>query len=88
LELTPDIDIVLMDIMMPVMDGYETMRAIREVDRWRALPIIAATGKASAGERQRCLDAGANDYIPKPVEALELLKAFRPWLPSREQVNP
>ena len=65
LERTPDIDIVLMDIMMPVMDGYETMRAIRAIDRFATLPIIAVTGKVVPGERQRCLDAGANDYVPE-----------------------
>ena len=54
---------------MPVMDGYETIRAIRQIDRFKALPIIAVTGKATAGERQRCIDAGANDYVPKPVDS-------------------
>ena len=82
LERIPDIDIVLMDIMMPVMDGYETIRAIRAIDRFKSLPIIAVTGKAGAGERQRCIDAGANDYIPKPVESVELLEALKPWLPT------
>jgi CheY-like chemotaxis protein len=82
LDRTREIDIVLMDIMMPVMDGYETIRAIRAIDRFKDLPIIAVTGKATAGERQRCLDAGANDYIPKPVDTTELLAALRPWLPS------
>ncbi len=78
----PDIDIVLMDIMMPVMDGYETIRAIRAIDRFKSLPIIAVTGKVAAGERQRCIDAGANDYVPKPVDTAELLAALRPWLPA------
>ena len=73
LERTPDIDIVLMDIMMPVMDGYDTIRAIRRIDRFEVLPIVAVTGKAAAGERQRCIDAGADDYIPKPVDTGELL---------------
>jgi CheY-like chemotaxis protein len=82
LEATPDVAIVLMDIMMPVMDGYDTMRAIRKIERFKDLPIIAVTGKASAGERERCLDAGANDYIPKPVDSGELLLALRPWLPT------
>ena len=75
----PDIDIVLMDIMMPVMDGYETIRVIRAMDRFKSLPIIAVTGKAGAGERQRCIDAGANDYIPKPVESAKLFAALAPW---------
>jgi CheY-like chemotaxis protein len=82
LEGMPDIDIVLMDIMMPVMDGYDTMRAIRRIDHLKDVPIIAVTGKASPGERERCLDAGANDYIPKPVDSSELLTALRPWLPK------
>jgi CheY-like chemotaxis protein/signal transduction histidine kinase/HAMP domain-containing protein len=82
LERTSDIDIVLMDIMMPGMDGYDTMRAIREIDRLKDVPIIAVTGKASPGERERCLDAGANDYIPKPVDAADLLIALEPWLPT------
>jgi signal transduction histidine kinase/DNA-binding response OmpR family regulator len=82
LELTPDIDIVLMDIMMPVMDGYETIRSIRAIDNFTALPIVAVTGKVMAGERQRCIEAGANDYVPKPVDTAELLAALRPWLPA------
>ncbi len=82
LERAPDIDIVLMDIMMPVMDGYETMRAIRAIEQFEALPIIAVTGKVMAGERQRCIDAGASDYVPKPVDTAELLAALRPWLPT------
>ena len=78
----PGIDIVLMDIMMPVMDGYATIRAIRDLDHLKALPIIAVTGKAIPGERQRCIDAGANDFVPKPVNTTELLAALRPWLPA------
>jgi signal transduction histidine kinase/DNA-binding response OmpR family regulator/HAMP domain-containing protein len=87
LEQTPDVDIVLMDIMMPVMDGYETMRAIRTIQRFEELPIIAVTGKVTPGERQRCLDAGASDYVPKPVDTAELLTALKPWLPSRLTVS-
>jgi signal transduction histidine kinase/HAMP domain-containing protein len=81
LEAQPDIDIVLMDIMMPVMDGYATMRAIRAIEQFASLPIIAVTGKVVMGERQRCLDAGANDYVRKPVETAELIVALTPWLP-------
>jgi len=81
LELTADIDLVLMDIMMPGMDGYAAMRAIRAIDRFRALPILAVTGKVVAGERDRCITAGANDYVPKPVDTIELLAAIGPWLP-------
>ena len=75
-----DIDIVLMDIMMPVMDGYETIRAIRSIDHLKSLPIIAVTGKVVHGERKRCMDAGANDYVPKPVDTSELLGVVGPWL--------
>ena len=82
LERLPAMDIVLMDILMPVMDGYDTIRAIRAIDRFKALPIVAFTAKATAGERQRCVDAGANDYVPKPADAAELLAALRPWLPT------
>jgi CheY-like chemotaxis protein len=85
LEGSPDIDVVLMDIMMPAMDGYETMRAIRAIDRLNAVPIIALTGKVMPGERERCIDAGANDYIPKPVDSAELVAALRPWLPTTAQ---
>jgi len=80
LERTPDIDIVLMDIMMPVMDGYDTIRAIRRISRFEMLPIVAVTGKAADGERRRCLEAGANDYIPKPVDSASLLTSLIPWL--------
>ena len=73
LERDPDIDVVLMDIMMPVMDGYDTMRAIRAHRTVQNLPIIAVTGKVMAGERQRCIDAGADDYVPKPIDTAELL---------------
>jgi CheY-like chemotaxis protein len=78
----PDVDIILMDIMMPAMDGYATIRAIRKLERGKELPIIAVTGKVMAGERQRCLDAGANDYVPKPVDTGELVAAISPWLPT------
>ncbi|MGA3146500.1 MAG: ATP-binding protein [Acidimicrobiales bacterium] len=80
LDQVPDIDIVLMDIMMPGMDGYATMRAIREIDQFASLPIVAVTGKAVAGERQRCVDAGANGYVPKPVNSSELIAVISPWL--------
>ena len=78
----PDVDIVLMDIMMPGMDGYATIRAVRKLERCFDLPIIAVTGKVMVGERQRCLDAGANDYVPKPVDTGELVAAISPWLPT------
>jgi CheY-like chemotaxis protein len=82
LERAPDIDLVLMDIMMPGMDGYAAIRAIRALDPFKSLPIIAVTGKVVSGERQRCTDAGANDYVPKPVDTAELLAAIQPWLPA------
>jgi signal transduction histidine kinase/ActR/RegA family two-component response regulator len=77
----PDISMVLMDIMMPEMDGYETMAAIRAYPAWAGLPMIAVTGKAEASERDRCLSAGASDYIPKPVDTAELLEALHQWFP-------
>jgi CheY-like chemotaxis protein len=77
-----DVDIVLMDIMMPVMNGYETMTAIRSRPRFAALPIIAVTGKVVGGERERCIAGGASDYIPKPVDTAELLAALTLWLPA------
>ena len=83
-----DVDIVLMDIMMPLMDGYATIRAIRDIKRFASMPIVAVTGKVVAGERQRCLDAGANDYVPKPVNTLELFAVLEPWLPVDGQVSP
>jgi signal transduction histidine kinase/HAMP domain-containing protein/ActR/RegA family two-component response regulator len=82
LEDTSDVDLVLMDIMMPGMDGYTTIRAIREFEQFARLPIIAVTGKVVAGERERCMDAGANDYVPKPVNTSELISAIGPWLPA------
>jgi len=82
LERNADINIVLMDIMMPVMDGYTAIRKIRAHEQFQAIPIIAVTGKVVAGERERCLDAGANDYVPKPVNTAELLNAIGPWLPD------
>ncbi len=80
LEGTPDVSIVLMDIMMPEMDGYQTMQAIREEAKWRRLPIIALTAKAMKGDREKCLQAGASDYLAKPVNTEQLLAALRMWL--------
>jgi CheY-like chemotaxis protein len=77
---TPDISMVLMDIMMPDMDGYETMREIRSEARFRTLPILALTAKAMKGDREKCLDAGASDYIAKPVNTDQLLSLMRVWL--------
>ncbi len=80
LESTPDLAIVLMDIMMPEMDGYETMQAMRENSEFRRLPIIALTAKAMKGDREKCLEAGASDYLAKPVNTEQLLSALRMWL--------
>jgi HAMP domain-containing protein/CheY-like chemotaxis protein/signal transduction histidine kinase len=77
---TPDLSLVLMDIMMPDMDGYETMREIRSAPEFRNLPILALTAKAMKGDREKCLDAGASDYIAKPVNTDQLLSLMRVWL--------
>jgi CheY-like chemotaxis protein len=80
LEATPGVAIVLMDIMMPEMDGYQTMQAIRQQANLRRLPIIALTAKAMKGDREKCLEAGASDYLAKPVNTEQLLSALRMWL--------
>jgi CheY-like chemotaxis protein len=80
LESTPDMAIVLMDIMMPEMDGYETMQVIRQNTSFRRLPIVALTAKAMKGDREKCLEAGASEYLAKPVNTEQLLSALRMWL--------
>jgi HAMP domain-containing protein/CheY-like chemotaxis protein/signal transduction histidine kinase len=80
LESTPDLAIVLMDVMMPEMDGYETMQVIRQNAAFRRLPIIALTAKAMKGDREKCLEAGASEYLAKPVNTDQLLAALRMWL--------
>ena len=80
IQQTPDLGVVLMDIMMPEMDGYETIRQIRNDPQSRTLPIIALTAKAMKGDREKCLEAGASDYIAKPVNTDQLLSLLRVWL--------
>jgi HAMP domain-containing protein/signal transduction histidine kinase/DNA-binding response OmpR family regulator len=80
IESTPDLAMVLMDIMMPEMDGYQTMQVIRQNPALRRLPIIALTAKAMKGDRERCLEAGASEYLAKPVNTEQLLSALRMWL--------
>ena len=82
LERTPEIDIVLMDIMMPIMDGYAAMRAMRALPASGDVPIVAVTAAVEAGERQRCIDAGATAYVTKPVDTASLLVVLDEWLPS------
>ncbi|PNA00872.1 MULTISPECIES: response regulator [unclassified Pseudomonas] len=86
LEANDDIDLVLMDVMMPEMDGYEATRLIRQQPRWRKLPIIAVTAKAMKDDQQRCLQAGANDYLAKPIELDRLFSLIRVWLPQLERI--
>jgi HAMP domain-containing protein/CheY-like chemotaxis protein/signal transduction histidine kinase len=80
LKTTPEIDAVLMDVMMPEMDGYETMQAIRKIGKFKKLPIIALTAKAMKGDREKCIEAGASDYVAKPVDTDQLLSLLRVWL--------
>jgi len=85
LEQTPGVDVALIDIMMPDMDGYETMKQIRQRSELADLPLISVTAKAMKGDRQKCLDAGASDYIAKPVDIELLLALLRVWVArSRE----
>ena len=79
-ETDPAIDIVLMDIMMPEMDGMATMQEIRKLPRGRDLPMVAVTAKAMQGDRQKCIEAGAWDYMSKPVDSTHMLAVLRGWL--------
>jgi CheY-like chemotaxis protein len=80
MQANPEVDVVLLDMMMPNMDGYETARRIRENKSWRTLPVIAVTAKAMVGDREKCIDAGASDYITKPVDIDQLVSLLRVWL--------
>ncbi len=79
----PAIDLVLMDIMMPEMDGITAMREIRKRPEWKRLPIIALTAKAMKDDQEKCLAAGANDYIAKPLDVEKLLSLVRVWMPKQ-----
>ncbi len=85
LQRVSDADAVLVDIMMPGMDGYETMRGIRSMPGFAALPLIAVTAKAMKGDRQKCIEAGASDYIAKPVDLDQLVSVLRVWFQRAEQ---
>jgi signal transduction histidine kinase/HAMP domain-containing protein/ActR/RegA family two-component response regulator len=87
LEQTPDIDLVLVDIMMPGIDGYATMRAMRKLPSGGKTPLVAFTAKVDAGERQRCLDAGASAYVTKPVDTADLLGMLGEWLPAAARAS-
>lgn len=80
LQENPDVDILLVDIMMPGIDGYETTRRVRSIRQFESLPIIALTAKAMKGDRDKCLQAGASDYVTKPVDLDHLLSVMRVWL--------
>jgi CheY-like chemotaxis protein len=88
LQDTPEIDVVLMDIMMPEMDGHDTTRTIRKIERFKNLPIIALTARAMKGDREKCIEAGASDYIPKPVAPDELLAQLCEWTQKSRRTEP
>ena len=79
LEKHNDVDVVLMDMMMPEMDGYEAIAALRKQEKYRNLPIIAVTAQAMTGDREKCLAAGANDYLPKPIDDVKLIELLNKY---------
>jgi len=85
IDLMPKLDIIIMDIMMPVLDGFETTRRIRKKSQYKNLPIIAVTAKAMPDDKKACIEAGANDYITKPIDADKLLSMMRVWLSNAER---
>ncbi len=80
LEQNPDVDLILIDVMMPEMDGYETTRAVRAIPEHRNLPIISLTAKAMAGDREKSIESGASDYVAKPIDPDRVLSLMRVWL--------
>ncbi len=88
LQDVPGIDLVLMDIMMPAMDGIEAMQTIRPIPSLKALPISSLTAKAMKGDREKCFEAGASDYVTKPVDPDNLLALIYAWLKKAEQSEP
>jgi HAMP domain-containing protein/signal transduction histidine kinase/CheY-like chemotaxis protein len=87
LQRIPDADVALVDIMMPGMDGYETIREIRRLANFSNMPIVAVTAKAMKGDRQKCIEAGASDYVAKPVDMEQLVSVLRVWLQRADQVG-